>query len=804
MKSKSLPKSIYHLVIILCTVCFITACSSESPTVNSFAIGESEMEFVLDQEISSINGLAIKNGDKSNTLFVLDGTANKIYTYSITSNGGGLRFKNLLTLPNDFVSPRGLEYSREGEDDFLYFIDYSSDNLKVVSSLCRYNIGDKSFTVLDLKSDIFEIGDKEVFGVTRQGEFLYISFNTSDFIEQQLQMRRGIIKLSLGDNTNPFGSDPKIIEQFPGPGKPLDKGISSSLALTSMSMDGFQYLWGTIGRESIYLIDSHSGRGIFFFNLPSSILHNNVFRGGLAFGADHLWASEQRGNTVIIHRINVLDNLQSAYEGPKKFREMRLNIRSVVEDDVENPRGEVYHTFCHPYDNVYTGHQGIIPNSLIINDITSISDVDIINSFFDPADDPSARQNYTQFIYQAFQHPDVRNYESELFIKFWTRDYKQFVYPHLVTHYPLHQAPKYIEDDDTLYRFTDDPLIYPKFYDRVSDYVFNEYGINIDKADPYWIARNTTEYIMENYHYPKDEKGFYASYDFELGNYNANPGHFKADLSADEDYTDNIIACSGTAMLTVAAYRSIGIPARWDGVTQETDWTAWSGEEFGDSDEFLEKDEESRASNGHRYTEVWLGEFYGWKRFDATPKRPVEIEFDIKPKELSQWELMSRCASGVESRRVIHNMHSEFWKYLYVAFEDGNDINNSGAERYNFLGTYSHPEDFKPSRQQVRYRAIQFIDKISIDASMKESVQIQWDNTGEWGLDPGAKIQINIEIVPEGEATNYKTLEVLGVVNYPENSIQVDLRKFEQGEYRIRVHKYGDPVTGNGKSYILK
>ncbi|MCK5135194.1 MAG: transglutaminase family protein [Bacteroidales bacterium] len=800
MKYKSFLNLIHYATIVLCTACFLTACSTTTDTPDPVAIGESEKEFTLNKKLSSVNGLAIKEGDASNTLFILDGVAKKIYTYSIGPNDLELRYEQAIGLENDIVSPRGLEFSREGGHDILYFIDYSRNSQTVTSRLCRYNIEESTQRYVDLKSDGFEIGEKEVFGVTRQGDFLYISFDPSGFEDQQLQMRRGIVKFSLGDFENSFAPDPKLSHQLPGPGKPLNEGVSPSLALTSMSVDGYQYLWGTIGKESIYLIDSNSGRGVFFFNLPSSPLHDNLFNGGLAFGTNHLWAPEQRGDSFIIHRINVLDNLQSAYEGPKKYREMRLNIRSTVEDGVENPRGEVYHTFCHPYGNEYTGHQGILPNSLRIQDITNISDVEVKHSSFDPADDPNARQFYTMFTYPVSQHPGIRTYESELYLKFWTREYKQFVYPHLVNHYPLHAAPKYIEDDDTLYRFTDEPLIYPTFYDRVSDYVFGEYGVNINKADPYWIARNTTEYIMENYHYPKDEENFYATYDFELGNYNANPGHYKADLSSNGNYTDNIIACSGTAMLTVGAYRSIGIPSRWHGVTQEKGWTAWTGDE----DEFLERDEESSAGNGHRYTEVWLGDFYGWKRFDATPKRPNAIDFDIKPLELSQWELMSRCASGVESKRVIHNMHSEFWKYLYVAFEKGEDINNSGAERYNFLGTYSHPEDFKASRQRVWYRALLFIDNIRIDANDKSNVQIHWENSGEWELDPEAKIQINLETASEQASTNFRTLKVLGIVDYPANSIKVDLSEFDTAEFRIKLHKYGDPATGNGKSLILQ
>ena len=78
--------------------------------------------------------------------------------------------------------------------------------------------------------------------------------------------------------------------QLPGPGKSDgNERIEPSLALTDMTIDGANYLWGTVGNDYIYLIESHTGRGVFFFERPISSMKDNTSIGGLVFGARHLW-----------------------------------------------------------------------------------------------------------------------------------------------------------------------------------------------------------------------------------------------------------------------------------------------------------------------------------------------------------------------------------------------------------------------------------------------------------------------------------------------------------------------------------
>ncbi|MBE0675135.1 MAG: hypothetical protein IH591_10775 [Bacteroidales bacterium] len=597
-----------------------------------------------------------------------------------------------------------------------------------------------------------------------------------------------------------LAGQPLIIKHLPGPGKAAQgDNVESSLALATMNMDGANYLWGTIGSENIYLIDNESGRGIFFFDMPGSGKSDKLYHSGIAFGAGHLWAAEPKTSGSVIHRINVLENLDLPYEGPKRFREVWMRLTSVIKDKVETPRGQVFHTFLHPFPEEVLGRQGVIPNSIQVNDLTSVADCDIEHLYLNPGNDPASRQDYTLAAYSAELHPDIRKYETDFGIRVWTREYKHFIYPHLVMGDSGPEGTTYLEDDDILFKYKEKPEIYKSFIQRVKDYTTKEYGLAPDMDNPYWASRNITEYVKENYHYPKDEEGFYATYDFEKGNYNSNPGNLKAELSADSDYTDNIIACSGTGAMLCGALRYIGIPATWIGVSQEQSWEAWNTE---DKDEFLEFNEESAVGNGHRYNHVWLGDFYKWQRFDATPTRPDGVEFDKKPKEVSQWDLMLRSASGVESRRVIHTIQSEFWANLHHPFADCEEqVNSCGATRYNLLGTYTYPEDFQLSRNTIRYRAIQFINNVKVDLNDSHSATISWDLIGEWGLDPDAKLDIILEKKENNadiKIDGYEKLKVLAA-NIPirQTTVESDFSELLPGKYRVKVAKVGDPATGN-------
>jgi hypothetical protein len=276
-------------------------------------------------------------------------------------------------------------------------------------------------------------------------------------------------------------------------------------------------------------------------------------------------------------------------------------------------------------------------------------------------------------------------------------------------------------------------------------------------------------------------------------------------LSADDKYEDNITACSGTGAMVCGVLRSIGIPARWIGVSQEQPWDRWDTE---DGDEFLEYNEESAVGNGHRYNHVWLGDFYGWQRFDATPVKPEGNEFDKKPAEKSQWLLMQKSASGVESRRVIHTIQSEFWDKLHVPHVDCEEyVNTCGATRYNLLGSYTHPEDFNFSGNLIAYRAIQFINDVTFDPGNDLTGTVSWRLNGEWDLDPGARLMVVLEKKCEPGNENCPGFEEVAVlagdIPCDQDSLRIDLGQYDPGLYRIKVIKSGDPSVGNAQVFRL-
>ena len=799
-------------------------CNGES---RKLSIGQTEQTYKLDETPGKVSGMAFKMNDSGEWIYLLDAGSKKIMEYKVNSITNEITYAGSIALKDSkIVDPRGLAWSEEFSHDVFYFTDYYKAKNAVVSRLYRFDVNSGKMTFSNLTDGDYDIGTKEVFGVAVQHDCLYISFDPSDYTDQVERIRQGIVRISIKNDESPAGQadkksallpadwalavngNPVIKKHMPGPGKTI-KGdrVEASRSLAAMSIDGTNYLWGTVGNSNIYLIDSESGRGIFFFDMPRLIDSSDDFHTGMAFGAGHLWVVEPDCKEVVVHRVNVLENPELAYAGPKRFRELRMRLVSNVREDVKTPRGYIYHTFLQPFPNSVLGRQDVIQNSVHTNDLTNVADCSIERLSYNPADDPASTQDYVLATYNADLHPDIRKYATDYSVKLWTREYKNFIYPHLVVGDSGPEGTRYLEDDDILYKYTEDPKIYKAFMQRVKDYIVSEYNIDPRMDNPYWVARNITEYIKENYHYPKDEEGYFATYDFVKGNYNSNPGNLKADLSADDNYADNITACSGTGAMVCGALRYSGIPATWIGVSQEQNWKGWNTE---DDDEFLEFNEESVLGNGHRYNHVWLGEFYKWQRFDATPTRPDGIEFDKKPREVSQWDLMLRSASGVEPHRVIHTIQSEFWDKLHVAFADCDEhVNNCGATRYNLLGTYTYPQDFYFSNNIIRARAIQFVDDVKINLGEDKKGVVTWLTSGEWNLDPDAKLEVILEKKADSaDADKYPSgyIQIRHLASgIPAGmcSLKVDLTGMAPGTYRVKITKTGDPMTGNASLFEI-
>jgi len=830
--------------IVTCSIILLCNSCQENNVPFEGHIGQIKDLHELHPAIDNIVGIAFQDDKKGQFMYIFEGISGKLHRLKVDKKTGNpVYMDHILIEGMELENPRGLAYAREVSGDVFYFLDYVmfQDNQRFGQKgiLYRFDVDNDDITHVDLNTDDYEIETNEVFGVTKQGGNLYVSFDPSGYSSLTMRVRRGLLNISVNDNKSviiekngqtikrPYeweeacAGRPVIKGHIPGPGKEIkpanthpyasfsDLRVEPSRALADMTIDGTEYLWGTVGNDYIYLIDSHSGRGLFFFDRPKGSAH--TFYDMIAYGAGDLWVADKIDDTYFVYRVNVLDNPNLPYEGPKRYRELKLQITSNVADNVDTPEGYVYHTFCHPYDSDVTGNQGIIPNSIRVNDLTGIPDCKIEQLYFDPAGDPGVRQHYTLVTYPTDNHPEVRKYVTEFYVKLWKRDLKYFVYPHLVSKDSGLEGTRYLEDDKVLYNIESDPSIYEGFINRVKDYIAEEYNIEPDMENPYWASRNILEYVMENYHYPIDSAGYWATYDFENGHYNSHPGDLKAALSADDNYEDNIIACSGAGCMITGLLRYIGIPSIWVGTSNEAYL----------KDGFLGMDHEgAKQINGHRYNHVWFNDFYGWQRFDATPMMPVDINaYHNKPQKVSQWIFMQRAAgSTVNSKRVIHNLQSEYWEKMHITCRNAymDNINNYGAVRYNLLGSYTNPELFDFSGYDIggshethllRARGIQFIENVNVVVDEESLATVTWQKAGEWELDSEAKFMIVLEkkcLPGEDCFPGYRKMDILATdITINQKIIAVNLSKYDEGTYRMIVAKVDDPVIGNQRTFKL-
>ncbi|MDJ0866996.1 MAG: transglutaminase family protein [Myxococcota bacterium] len=820
----------------------------------SHGVGEIEHTFTsLGVSLNDIRGLAFQEDASGSFLYVLNRPAGDIHCYEVSPGGSELTWQYERSMTG-VESARGLAYSREGGQDVLYFNDWKSDpplpgsygaappshgvgpgRGALVSRLYRYEIDTGLLEFADLSVPAYEIEDRELHGVERVGAELYVSFDPSSYPGHRKKVRRGIARFPIAttgwlgsaappspiqasgvadDRAQPFTGWAKLVagtadvRHMPSANKAKtdDDGeiesVDPSHALAAMSVDGVDYLWGSVDSHSIYLADAETGRGIFAFDRPFETKRNLW---PMAAGLDHLWVAERLGGAPdVIHRISILDDVTRPLAGPKRLRRYRMKLTS----DREAPHlGYVQHTFGRPYPNTRAQNQGIFAGTHEMHDLSGGAVSQRVLSY-DPAGDPDAKQKYTHFVYMTTGQPsDPDRFQSEIQIDGWSASYRRFVYPHLTELDSGPPGTHYLDDDETLYDVAGASGTWSDLIERVEEWIESEYGAPVRRDNAYWRARDVMDYVLESYHYPDDgdetpeEDRVPATVDYARGHFDANPGDEKAALSADSNWSDNVIACSGTTMLQNGAMRHLGIPARWVGTSSERGSGDWVAD---DGDEFLEAGEQAKATNGHRYAEVWMGEAYGWVRFDGTPERPATREgFDRRPKRKTQWTLMSEAGAGIEDKRVIHNIGAHAWSLMLVPFESIEDCEDGnrqcGSVRYNLRGTYTDPTAFEPSSQSIRYEPLLFVEDVSVERPRYRSYEIEWTLAGDWSLDPDATLDIELQIFDSDDGWTKVTSLAAG---HPaeSGSLEVEIDDLAAGTYRVRVTKTGDVPTGNASA----
>jgi len=780
----------WTLVLTVLLAGSLWAAGSDKPI-----IGESVGSYILAPENQNILGMTFDEISKdAPRLFVMD-KSGKIFVYGLDKEGAtgfkGFSLKETIDLPmsedgKPLKSPRGLAFTLENNMPVLYFLNWDDSKTEVVSELWRYDFLAKKAESRNLSLFVFRIGDRELQGLTYLNGKLFVSFDTSGYLDNELRVKRGIIQMEWNQA---YDGRLDFVRHMP------DAGTFPSKDLAAMVMDGARYLWGTVGDDYIYIAEAAAGRAIFHFDRPQS-RKDSGSDWELAYGDEYLWVSEQIPGPDVLHRVNVTKNLDAAYEGPRMLRHLIMTINTYPEQEIENP-GNVYHNFSRPYSHKQMPNQGVWPKTEKVIDVSKVPNGAVKNFTYDPAGDRSSRQYMGRVV---FENAPARHYSSRYEVDIWTNPWRKYVYPHRVNMDRTALAgTDYLADDPELFNLTDTDT-YDGFIDRIKAYTLERYGVEADLNNPYWAIRNAVEYIQDHYYYPSRAKRKPAAVDYDSKHYDANPGNLKIALSDEEYDKSQIIACSGTSVMLSGYMRYLGFPARWLGTGNEYKPDTW--DENGNG--LLDKGETAGVSSGHRYTQVFLGSNYGWICFDATPTRPPYNDYDPIPPAQPQWRFLNREARGhLKDKRIVFNVGSKLFRPLYRDFEyDENlaiDNNCGGDQRYNLQGRFDKPEYWKLSRQRIMVQNLCFIENISLSGE-KKATNISWKAVGQWNLDPDSNLIVILQQVDPATKKAAKVAVLAKGIKPSAGNVEVDLTPYSGKRFRICILKMGDDETGGSST----
>ncbi|MBN1853469.1 MAG: transglutaminase domain-containing protein [Pirellulales bacterium] len=808
------------MIVVICTL--LLAVGFADAENLSFRIGESEHVFTLAEMNRDVRGLAIDDGSpRALRLFTIDRSGN-IFEYRLAFDGSAeseaLVLERVHTLAHGTdspkpASPRGLAYAVEDGHDVFYYLNWHSDKETVQSQLWRHDIDQPSQSCVDLTWAAFRIGNREVLDLAYDHGRIFVSFDASGYSDQNTRVQRGILLLDWNpsaEDTSSMTAPPEGQENHPSPGtsqnhsKPQgpwaslrsvrhlpDSGTAPARGLACMELDDTHYLWATVGNEHVYCADAETGRGLFFFDRPKS-MENSKSCWGLAFGCNALWVSEHVPGSDRVHRVNVTKNLDDPLLGPRTVRHLIMTIETRPERNSKKP-GAVTHNYSRPYGNEQMPNQGIWPETETLVDLSSAPNAALKELTHHPANDPSSCQFMRSIHYAS---APARTYSSRYEIDVWTNPYKKFVYPHRVNNQrqPL-KGTNYLADDPVLYNLSDTKT-YMAFIRRVKQHIGKKYGIPADMHHPYWAARNILEYIQDHYYYPSRPHQRPATVDYDRKHYDANPANLKIELSEHEYDQSQIIACSGTSVMVAGALRFLKIPARWLGTGTQEGPALWDNNQNG----LLDPEETAPSTNGHRYTQVWLGSHYGWICFDATPTKPDFDDYDPPPPLKSQWRYMERAAAGHRvDKRLVFNVGSELYLPLYRDFEYdeklAEDNNCGGDQRYNLQGRFENPEAWKLADTKIMLKNPCWIKQVTVSGP-KEKTTLTWQLEGAWDKIPNSTVSIFLQRIHEGRHRARDISKLASAIPCDSNAAVLDLAKYQKGQYRIIIRRDADPETG--------
>jgi len=759
-------------------------------------VGDVEKVYTLADPNTELRGLAFDDvSPEAPRLLALD-RSGKVFVYRLHRDPAqavdALKLSGQFELPRDGeatlpASPRGLAYAREDGRSVVYFLDWQSPGEEEEqgdrrSRLWRFDVDESTAAPVDLSLYVYRIGDREPFDLAYDRGNVLVCFDASGYADQNRRVQRGIAELRWNEAD---AEKLTFVRHLP------DAGTAPSRGLAGMELEGTRYVWATVGNDHVYCADGRTGRGLFHFDRPTSTEASESCW-GLAFGDDALWVSENVPGPDRVHRVNVTRNLDAPRRGPRILRRLVMTIETEPEEGVAQP-GYVRHYYSRPYACDQLPNQGVWPETEKAIDASAAPNATIELFTYDPAGDRSSRQHMS-----CVEYADAppRAYSSQYEIDLWTNPYRKFVYPHRVDkQVEALEGTDYLADDPELFNLSD-TTTYDAFVGRVVAHIEEKYGVAADMQNPYWAARNVLEYIQDHYYYPNRSKRIPAAVDYDRKHYDANPANRKIALSGKDYDKSQIIACSGTSVMLAGAMRYLGIPARWLGTGTERSADAWDTNGNG----LLDAEETAPCTNGHRYTQVWLGSRYGWVCFDATPSKPELNDYDPPPPIQPQWRYMNRAAAGhLRDKRIVFNVGSALFRPLYREFEYDEDLavdnDCGGDQRYNLQGRFEKPEAWKLPRHRIAVKNVCFIREVAV-AGPKEQTRVTWKLEGAWDKDPGATVSLYLErIDPTREKPEEPTRLAEGIPCDARAAL-VDLSGHGGKHCRVVLRKDGDPETG--------
>jgi|GEM_PF-767839 hypothetical protein len=721
-------------------------------------------------------GLAYERSAGPSRLYVSDTQDNKIYVYraqagNLVDTGMDI---NTVQLAKAFIAPRGLAFAKEGNNRFLYALTSNDTNGDghFANHLWRVDLRTMAADPVNLNASAYEIDGRELFGLAYNSGRVYISYDSSNFATAADQVRRGILRLRVGGAfrwARAKKGDSRAAEKhLPHSGRKVTSANYSrapSFGLAAASIGSARYLWGTSYHGLLYSADLNSGRGLFYWGSPGK---KKIY--GLAFGDGYLWAVDRSSTTVQLHQIKMVNDWAVPREGTKRVRHLKMTLTSEAKAKVSS--AGVTHNFAKMPPTHRRPHQGY--NTKTYSTKTTGKPT-VSTRSFDPAGDSSAHQTYTSIRYS---HTVAKRGKitSQVELDVWSRPYRHLVYPHLTNSYNLPPLA-YTADDSTVYRMTESNA-YDAFWAEVKAATRDEYGsaaANSNRA--YWRARNIVEYIKEHYTYGNVR-------DTNAGHHWYNPAAFKLMLPFDTTSGNEKMSCSSSTFALVGVLRYLGIRARWVGTTKSRG--GWDS----DGNGYLTNGEGATDTSFHRWAEVWMGNVYGWQRFDATPS-------GSGPREFSQYELMQKITNGVSWKDLVLMAGSGYHAPFYRS--------DWQSQAYNSVARYHRPSKWKTTTD----RAIKWSNACFLNVQSPQqttlgtsTTTVSWTATGRWDMDAGARLSIFLQEMQAAnggsgyEETGSASKLARNLKPYS-GSRTVDLSGAERGKYyRFEIVKEGDTMTG--------